>query len=158
MACTKRGFAELVGLLEQEQGAYTLLLSLSKGQKQAFQEGGGRGLMKIIARKQGVIERIRLIDERLGPYTSSWEETTSALPAPARREVGVLVAEISALVHEIVMSERAMEKALAAGRDEVSRQMKSVTGGLAATKAYAKAGPSAQKLAAGAGRIIDREG
>jgi nicotinate-nucleotide pyrophosphorylase len=146
-----RDFSELVELLSLEKLAYELLLSMSEGQAGVFEKKGARGLMKVIAKKQGTISGLRLVDRRLSGYTRNWQATLAALPAAARAEIGDLVSEIGALVHRLLESERALQRTVEDARGLAGHRIREVSEGLAAVKAYGGA-PAA------AGRYLDREG
>lgn len=147
-----RDVAELVSLLESELEAYQLLLSLSVGQAAAFTDAGARGLMKVIAKKQEVITRIRMIDEELLPYTSNWDATRRVLPGPIRRVVSNIATAVADLIGQIIESEHAIEGLVAAARDRAGRTARTVAGGLKAARAY-RLGELAE-----AGGILDGEG
>ncbi|MCD6405411.1 MAG: hypothetical protein J7M19_06260 [Planctomycetes bacterium] len=147
-----RDFKELLGLLEGQRSAQVLLLSLSKCQRGVFEKSGAKGLMKVIARKQQVINRLEALDGRLVPYTSRWGATLRALPAPARREVAALVDDIQAAIRETMESERNIEEVVVVTRNALSGKIRTIKGGLAASKAYTK------PALATAGRFLDGEG
>jgi len=148
----ERPETELIDLLEEQRDAYELLLSLSKGQLGAFEEGGAGALMKVLARKQEVINRLSKTQRRLRPCTSRWEETVSALGEEERREVSGLVDETASIIAGVLRSEEEAESAVEASRDALSSRMRGVSDGLAAARAYAR------PAASSSGRIIDREG
>lgn len=147
-----RDAAELVSLLESEREAYQLLLSLSLGQASAFTDAGARGLMKVIAKKQEVITRIRALDEELMPYTSNWDATRRVLPGPIRRVVSIIAGAVAELIGQILESERAVEDLVTAARDQTGKTARTVAGGLKAARAYGR-----PELAE-AGGILDGEG
>jgi len=147
----RRDFCELTTLLAAVQDAYRTLLELSRGQKKAFEAGGARFLMRIIAKKQAMIDRLGGLDELLSPYTRQWQATISALPEPARRQVAGLVAEMSTLVHDLVESEHDIERILAVARAETAARLRGVSGGRTAAAAYGGPAPAAS------GRFLDRE-
>lgn len=147
-----RDFKELLTLLEEQRSAQALLLALSKCQHGVFEKGGARGLMKIIARKQQVINRLASLDARLAHYTSQWEATLQALPSPARREVAVLIDDIQAMIRKTVESEKNIEELVTAARNVLSGKIRTINGGLTASKAYTK------PALASAGRFLDGEG
>lgn len=146
-----RDLYELTDLLASQKKDYQLLLSLSRGQRKVFEKGGSRALVKLIARKQAVISQLEAADERLGVYTRDWEQTIAALPEPARREVAALVADIAAVVGQLLDSERAAEAFLAAARDAKAAEIRSVAEGKAAVRAYE------QTAVVAAGRFYDGE-
>jgi hypothetical protein len=141
-------YEELARLLGEQAEAYRLLLSLSRGQKGALAEGGARAVMKIVARKQGVINRLEALDQELRPYTSRWRTVVNALPGPARATVEETVDEIARLIREVIASEREMEAVLAAAH-EIAGRCRIVSSGLKATRAYGGA------ALAPAGRLVD---
>jgi len=147
-----RDYGELAELLAAQKDAYALLLSLSLGQAKVFAASGARGLMKVIARKEGVIGAIDSLHAKLRPYASSWDETMSALPEPARREVAAAVTDIASMVKRIIESEKAIECIVAAARDKTAAGISGIAAGRSAVKAYG--GGRLQH----AGRILDREG
>jgi len=148
----RRDAGELIDLLDRALSAYELLLSLSQGQAAAFAKGGAAGLLKVIARKQEVIGAISALDDALRPYTSQWEQTSRALPEPARRAVSAAAADLSDLIHRIIESEKSVERLVAAARDRLAGKARSVAGGLKAEKAYRR-GELART-----GGILDGEG
>jgi len=148
----KRDFAELIEILSLHKRAYELLASLSRGQRGVFESGGAAALMKVIARKQEVIDSLRVMDARLSRYTTAWDETVAALPDQARREIGDLINEISALVSELKEGERATSELVSETKKTVGKRARRVSESAVAAKAYAGG------ALAGAGRILDREG
>jgi len=148
----RRDFADLVSLLAAERDAYALTLSLSRGQERVFLKGGARSLMKIIARKQTVIDGLALIDKALSVYTADWNATLTALPALARKEVGALVAEIGEIIDALMQSERGIANVVANKRDETSARIRNLGQRRGAASAYGKGALAAT------GRLLDREG
>ena len=146
-----RDCGELVEILHEECVAYRALLTLSRAQKGAFDEGGTAALTKIIARKQEVINRLENLDGRLRPYTSQWHATIEALPGQAKRLVEGSLSDISTLLHEIIGSEKEIEETVTAARDRIAGEARSISGGLKAAMAYRRG-----ELAA-TGSLLDRE-
>ena len=146
-----RDFAELTELLASQKGTYRLLLSLSQSQPKVFEKGGSRALIRLLARKQALIDQLEATDGRLSIYTGDWEHTMASLPEPARREVAALVTETSTLVHQLVDSERVAEAFVASARDAKAAEIRSVADGRAAVSAYT------QGAAVASGRFYDRE-
>ena len=148
----RRDFANLVSLIAAQRDAYAVLLSLSRAQERVFGKGGIRSLMKVIARKQAVIDSLAQLDKSLAPYTGDWRQTLASLPALARREIAALVAEITETLGALVECERTIAKVVAQARDETSARIRGLGEGRTAIKAYG------QPTLAGAGRLLDREG
>ena len=148
----RRDFAELTSLLASQKDAYVQLLSLSRGQEKVFTKGGARWLMRVIARKQAVIDQIDRVDRELLPYTSTWQDTIGALPEPARREIATIVTDMAAVVHDLMESERAIEELVSGQRDRKVAEIRAVSGGRTAVAAYSQGGSSSS------GRYLDREG
>jgi hypothetical protein len=148
----KRDFANLVSLIAAQRDAYALLLSLSKAQERVFGKGGVRSLMKIIARKQAVIDSLGQIDKSLAPYTGDWSQTLSSLPALARREIAALIGEVTETLGALVECERTIAKVVSQARDETSARIRGLGEGRTVVKAYG------QPTLAGAGHLLDREG
>lgn len=148
----KRDFAQLVRLLAGQKNDYVQLLALSEAQPEAFARGGSRALMKIIARKQKLLNHLRVLDRNLTPYTSRWDDTLAAMPRPARREINDITSESADLIGRIGETEKKARSVVTASRDALAGKVRGVSEGLSLAKAYAK------PALASSGRILDREG
>jgi hypothetical protein len=146
----KRDFVDLATLLAMERDAYGLLLSICSGQHAAFSRGGVRTLVKVMARKQAVIDAIGRLEERLSPYTTRWQTTLAALPAMARREIQALVDEIGALLGQVLENENLIAKAVSGERDKKAARIRDIGPARTAVRAY-------EGTLAGSGRFLDRE-
>lgn len=146
----QRDFVDLATLLALERDGYRLLLSICTGQHGAFSRGGARTLVKVMARKQAVIDSIGQLEKQLASYTSDWRATLAALPATARREIQELVDEIGALLGQVLDNERLIAKSVSEERDRKAARIRDIGGAKTAVRAY-------EGTLAGSGRYLDRE-
>ncbi|MHC4711927.1 MAG: flagellar export chaperone FlgN [Planctomycetota bacterium] len=129
-------WGELARLFEEQVENYKLLLSLSKGQRPAFEKGGARAVMKIVARKQEVINRLEALDKSLLPYTKRWHELLPLLPAPGRSLLEGYIDEMATLIRRVMASEREMEDVIAKAARVLAGRCRKVSSGLKAARAY----------------------
>jgi hypothetical protein len=143
---------QLVGLLEEQRNCYEQLKRLAERQRRLIADQDAESLLKILAERQRLVDRLGELNKALQPYRQEWADTYAQL-APQRREhVRQLLDEINVLLGSILIADAEDSRLLAAKKSNVADRLKQTASAKTANAAYA----SRAYQTAGAG-VTDRE-
>ena len=149
--CADQTAGRLIELLGQQHLLYRQLKDLAVRQRQMVDGGQGEMLLKVLAGRQRLIDRLILLDRELRPLRQQWQEITEKLPADQRARAGELLEEIKAMLADILDSDRQDSDRLSDQRQDVTQALGGAARGRQAHRAYA--GTAA--VGGAAGRYVD---
>ncbi|MFW5798058.1 MAG: flagellar export chaperone FlgN [Planctomycetota bacterium] len=141
---------QLVRLAAEELKLYRQLASLLERQIEAIDRQDNDQLMKVVALKQGVLERAGEVGKTLSPWKTDWEARRGELPEEARTCMEEAFRETGQLLEGILRDEDQCRTRLESRRSELVPQMQRMNQVRRASKAYGSGGPDKG--------IIEREG
>lgn len=142
----------LIELLTQQRDLYLQLKSLSSQQAGLISQGQTEQLLEVLTHRQGLVESLNDINERLTPYRHRWASVARTLPEIRRTKLRNLVDEVQKLLGSIVEQDEADRRQLEAAQAQVGRELRQVTRAGNAVNAYRSPRP------ADPARFTDRQG
>ncbi|GJQ28185.1 MAG: hypothetical protein HBSAPP03_00690 [Phycisphaerae bacterium] len=128
-------FHRLVTLLDEQRAAMLELEALGRDRRALVSACDGEALLALLARRQGVIERLGRAAEAGRRVREAWEQGT---PATWR------VREVRRRIEELIAAQARLEKAdaddaalLVATREQMARELADLATGQRAVRAYA---------------------
>lgn len=140
---------ELIDLLGQQHLLYRQLKDLASRQRQLVDGRQPEMLLKVLAGRQRLIDRLVLLDRQLRPLRQQWDQMMEQLPTEQRDRAGELLGEIKGMLADILDSDRQDSDRLSDQRGTVQKELGGAARGRQANRAYA------QTAGAGAGRYVD---
>ncbi len=139
----------LVSLLTRQRDLYRDLKSLSDQQATLIERGDTDHLLSVLATRQGLVDALTAINRELVPVRQS----ASKIPAAQQARVRDLMAEVDALLREIIAQDDRDRQTLQSAQQRVGSQIRQIRQGGAAMNAY-RAAPQVATSA----RFTDRKG
>jgi len=135
-----RGFgSKLIQLLTQQQLLYRQLLQLAQKQRSLVDGSDPEMLLKVLAGRQRLIDRLTEVDRELQPLRADWQQVARSLPAEQRAQAQNLVESVKEILADILTRDEQDTKALAGCRNEVAGQIATASQGKRMNQAYAQA-------------------
>lgn len=133
--------ARLERLLAEQRDLCARLDELSREQSEIVRQSDADALLKVLAERQSIVDRVSELNEQLQPFRARWEEFLAALDGPCRGRVERLVEELAALVAGVTGRDETDRAVLERRRSALSDEIKTVSRGQGAVAAYsARAG------------------
>lgn len=116
---------QLVQLIDQKQEVLTQLHTLSKYQlRLAGHDEHVNDLMRVLAAKQTLIERLTRIDRQMDPFRQQNPETRLWRSASERQRCSQTARQCEILLTELKQMEQQSTDAVATHRDEIARMLR----------------------------------
>jgi len=130
--------SDLIQLLTQQRLLYRQLRELAQKQGELVDGSNPEMLLRVLAARQRIIDRLRGIDKELKPIRDEWRVIASKLPAPQQQEAQKLVAEVQEILGEIIARDEKDTKVLSGQQHQVAREIKTAVAGKRVHQAYAQ--------------------
>lgn len=131
---------ELVDSLDRQCQIYHELHALSLGQEQVVQEGNAGELMKLLAKRQRLIDQALELNSQIEPYKERWTNFGRLLDVDTRDTIQNLLDEIEDVLHEVMASDDRDRAVLQRSLDDTKKEMNKLNRGTQVNNAYASAG------------------
>lgn len=142
----------LIALLEQQRDCYGELKRLAQRQRQLITEQDPEALLKILAERQRLVDRLAELNKSLIPFRQEWANTYSQMLDDRRQYVQKVLDEINTLLGSILISDAEDSRLLATSKESVRAQMSTTAVGRMASHAYATHAYSSAGIPDTAGR------
>lgn len=143
-SCSPSGSgSDVLSLLRQQRDLCVRLARLAEQQRQLITGDQPEQLLGVLASRQSLLEQLDTVANGLRPYQRAWRATRSEMDAASGSEADRLVAEVNALLGEILRSDAADAELLSARKTATVRQMADLRQTRHAGNAYATAGAAA---------------
>ncbi len=129
---------QLIELLTRQRALYGQLRDLTKRQTEMIDNTNPQMLLKILADRQRLIDKLTLISRELAPIRAQWNQISENLSDSQRDDVQRLIDETQDLLGEIMSRDREDVEKLGKSRNEVTREIRSVQVGRHVNNAYAR--------------------
>lgn len=129
----------LIQLLTQQALLYRQLHELAQKQGSLVDGRNPEMLLRVLAGRQRIIDRLSVIDGQLRPIRAQWQEVTASLPAAQREEAQSLVTQVQSLLGEILAQDEKDTQALSSQHQEVAQELRGAAQGRRMNKAYGMA-------------------
>jgi hypothetical protein len=115
--------------------------AMGERQARCVLEDDTDGLLRVLAERQSLLDRLGALSEQTAPYRSGWERWALELPADEREAMRRLIGEMAASVERIAARDDADRGTLERRRARLAEGLSSVRRGRGALAAYAGDGP-----------------
>lgn len=142
----------LIQLLTQQQLLYRQLQQLAQQQRGLVDGSDPEMLLKLLAGRQRLIDRLTDVDKELQPLRVDWQAMAQTLPAEQRAQAQNLVESVKEILSDILARDKQDTEVLAGRRNEVASQIATASQGKRMNQAYAPAavGPTSRYFDSGA--------
>ncbi len=127
----------LVDLLTQQRGLYMQLRELAMKQTSLVDGNDPETLLKVLASRQRIIDKLTAIDREFRPIRANWREVSSALDGPRRHQVQTLIDQVQEILSEILTRDASDSQKLSNSQQQVARQIKGASAGKKMNQVYA---------------------
>jgi len=128
---------KVIELLTRQSLLYRELRSLAVRQTELVTGEDPETLLKVLANRQRLINRLSAIDAELEPIRADWERVAATLSNEQRHEVQRLVGEVQAVLGEILSRDARDTESLNRQKQQVSGQIRAAAEGRRLNRAYA---------------------
>ena len=132
--------SKLIHLLNQQCLLYRQLQSLSTKQSALVEEDEPETLLRFLAGRQRLIDRLVALNRELQPIRADWQQVAQSLPATQRAEAETLVSNVEDILRDILTKDKRDTQRLTDRRGTVAADIKLATTGKRVNQAYANAG------------------
>ena len=131
--------SKLIQLLTQQKFLYRQLKELTQKQTSLVDGNEPDMLLKILAGRQRLIDRLSLIDRELRPIRADWQKVSASLPAAQREEAKGLIDSVQAILGEIIARDTADTQTLHTQQKKVAAEIQGAVTGKRVNQAYVQA-------------------
>ena len=143
---------KLIHLLGQQRLLYRQLKELAQQQSSLVDGNDPETLLRVLAGRGRLIDKLATIDRELDPIRSDWQRIAGSLPTEQRQQAQELVAQVQEILGEILASDAKDSEVLANHQRKVGQDIQSATKGKQMNRAYA------QSSAVEESRYLDGQG
>ncbi|MCP4711567.1 MAG: hypothetical protein GY869_23355 [Planctomycetes bacterium] len=130
--------SHLIQLLTKQRLLYRQLRELAQKQSDLVDGSNPELLLRVLAARQRIIDRLRGIDKELKPIRDEWRQIASMLPSPQQQEAQKLVAEVQEILGEIIARDEKDTKTLSDQQQHLAGEMQTAAAGKRVHQAYAQ--------------------
>ena len=128
----------LIDLLSQQRLLYRQLWELAQKQSGLVDGNNPEMLLRVLAARQRLIDRLRGIDRELKPIRDEWQEIARSLPGPQRQKAQKLVEEVQQILGEIIARDEKDTEALSGHQRGVAEEIQTAAAGRRVHQAYVR--------------------
>jgi hypothetical protein len=128
--------AHLLQLLSQQRLLYQQLRELAQKQTSLVDGSDPEMLLRLLAGRQRIIDRLGVIDRELKPIRSQWQEIAKSLPDTQREQAQQLVEEVQTILNEILIRDEKDTETLSNQHQQVAANIRNTTTGKRMHQAY----------------------
>lgn len=130
--------ATLIELLSQQHRLYRQLYELAQQQSDLVSGDNPEMLLRILAARQRIIDRLTDINRRLEPIRVEWNRIAAALPPAKREEIQRLVDGVQEILANIIDRDEKDSKNLSRKKQTVSTELRNASQSKKMNQAYAQ--------------------
>ncbi|MFC1782448.1 hypothetical protein ACFL02_02555 [Planctomycetota bacterium] len=130
--------SHLIHLLTQQRLLYRQLRELAQKQSGLVDGSNPEMLLRVLATRQRIIDRLRGIDRELKPIRDEWKQIAQSLPAPQRQKAQKLVEEVQQILSEIIARDEKDTQTLSHQQHQVASEIQTAAAGKRVHQAYAQ--------------------
>ena len=128
--------SHLIHLLTQQRLLYRQLQELAQKQSSLVDGGNPEMLLRVLAARQRIIDRLGSIDRQLKPIRQQWQQIAGSLPAPQRQKTQKLVAEVQQILGAIIARDEKDTQILSHQQQQVAEKIQRRAAGKRMEQAY----------------------
>jgi hypothetical protein len=141
----------MIDLLTQQELLYRQLHQMSQRQTELVDGSRPELVLKVLAGRQRLIERLTELNGQLEPLRSEWTRIAQTLTEPQRQETQRLVTSVRQILSQIIERDEKDSQTLYQQKQVVASDIRTAAQGKRMNQAYAKRAQSAQS------RILDTQ-
>ena len=145
----KDGGVHLIDWLTQQRLLYRQLRELAQKQSSLVDGSNPEMLLRVLAGRQRIIDRLGAIDRELKPIREQWQHIAKTLPALQRQEAQQLIEEVQEILGEILARDEKDSHVLSSRQQQVASEIRTTTTGKRMHQAYG------QNKASGQSKYLD---
>jgi hypothetical protein len=100
-------------------------------------------LLRVLAGRQRIIDRLSALDRELRPIRQQWQQIAANLPEDQRTEAQQLIAEVQTILGEILAQDERDTQTLSDQHQQVAQEIRGTVQGKRMNQAYTNGGPQA---------------
>lgn len=135
---------KLIELLIQQSLLYRQLQELAQKQTDLVNGSDPEMLLKILAARQRLIDRLAAVDRQLQPIRDDWTTVSQSLSPSQRHEAQHLIDSVQQTLGEILARDEKDFNTLNSQKQKVSGEIRNVAAGKRVNQAYAQNGTAAK--------------
>lgn len=147
----ERRAGRLIRLVEAQRDAFRDLERLAADQAELIERDDAEGLLRVLSRRQGVVDQIASLGEELAPFAQRWDEVLAGAPAVERERLESVVRDLHEVARRVTEKDETDRAMLERRRNAMVDQLAGVARGRGAVNAY-------RQRESGGPRYQDREG
>lgn len=147
----------LVAMLERQRDLYAHLRELSERQSPLVEQGAAEALLEVLARRQALIDELTQINVELTPYRDDWSRVWRQIPESQRPQINQLLKDVGELLTSILNQDEHDRARLQSSQDRVKAELRKVSGGTMAVRAYGGRTLATTATAGASPRFTDRQ-
>jgi len=128
--------SKLIQLLSQQRLLYRQLHDLAQKQSGLVDGKDPEMLLRVLASRQRLINKLSAIDQELKPIRAHWQEIARSLPPQQRQEAQQLVESVQKILGDILTSDEKDSKALYEQKQKVAGEIRTASAGKKMNNAY----------------------
>jgi HPt (histidine-containing phosphotransfer) domain-containing protein len=126
----------LIQLLTQQRLLCRQLQDLARKQSKLVDGSNPEMLLRVLAGRQRIIDRLATLDKELKPIRHEWQKIALALPPAQRTQAQQLVAEVQDILGEIITRDEKDTQVLYSQQQKVAGEIKTTNVGKRMNQAY----------------------
>ena len=135
---------KLIELLTQQSVLYRQLRELSQKQTGLVDGRDPEMLLKILAARQRLIDKLKAITDELNPIRSDWQRVSAGLAPAQKQQVSTLVSEVQNTLQDILARDEKDSQKLSASKQQVFKKIQGVSTGKLLNRKYGQPASSGQ--------------
>ena len=158
MTLSTQDARQLLEHLRHEEEIYAGLRDLSRRQMDIIEsDGDAEKLLDVLGRKQVLLNRVEDVEREIAPYKRDWSELRETLDPSTREEIEERVNAVQEVLAEVLRLEEESQTLLLSRQHEISQDIRRISRGRRAQRAYGGTRPRHGRAASGGG-VIDNRG
>jgi hypothetical protein len=133
--------SKLIQLLSQQRLLYRQLKELAQKQSGLVDGSDPEMLLRVLASRQRLIDKLSVIDKSLEPIRADWQSIAKTLPPKQRTEAQDLVSSVQQILGEILANDERDTQVLMDQQKKVSHEIRNTSQGKQMNQAYVKTAP-----------------
>ena len=129
--------SDLLVLLTEQCALCRELAGLGERQRSLIAADQAEELLQVLGRRQGVIERLGALSDRMRPYQQNWPQVRAGLSQEVGRRVDEMVSEVNSHLSSILDGDKADAELLASRRQAAGANVSRLKATRLAGAAYA---------------------
>ena len=134
--------SELIHLLTQQRLLYSQLQELALKQRNLVDGSNPEMLLRVLAGRQRLIDRLTEINRQLKPIRDDWQKIAQSLPPTQRAQAQKLVANVQEILREIITRDKQDSETMQSQHQKITAEIRNTSTGKLMNNAYRQNQPA----------------